>query len=66
MDGPGHRVPLRRQRGAAMVFAAIWMVAALVCVGLAIDLGNLYFTQRALQRTANMAAMDAAWVASGK
>ena len=48
-----------------MVFAAIWMVAALVCVGLAIDLGNLYFTQRALQRTANMAAMDAAWVASG-
>lgn len=54
-----------RQRGAAMVFAAIWLVAALACIGLAVDLGNLYLQQRALQRAANMAAMDAAYVASG-
>ena len=41
------------------------MIAALVSVGLAIDLGNLYLSQRSLQRMANMAALDAAIVNSG-
>lgn len=55
----------RHQRGAAAVFAAIWMVAAIVCIGLVIDLGRLYLEQRKMQQVANVAALDSARVASG-
>lgn len=54
-----------RQRGAAAVFAAISIIAGLIAAGLAIDLGRLYFTQRDLQRLANMAALDSARIAGG-
>ncbi|HUP92226.1 MAG TPA: pilus assembly protein TadG-related protein [Solimonas sp.] len=65
----GRRAPVlrgtRRQRGAAAVFTAIAMVAALASAFLAIDLGRLYYTQRDLQRMANLAALDSARVAGG-
>lgn len=60
-SGPGFRA----QRGAAAVFAAIWLVAALAAVGLVVDLGRLYLQQREMQQAANVAALDAARVASG-
>jgi uncharacterized membrane protein len=56
---------MRRQRGAAAVFAAISIIAGLIAAALAIDLGRLYYTQRDLQRIANMAALDAVRVAGG-
>lgn len=56
---------MRRQRGAAAVFAAISMILGLTCIALAVDLGNFYFARRDLQRVANMAALDAARVAGG-
>ena len=40
----------RRQQGAVAVFAAIWLIAGLIVVGLAVDLGQLYLTQRSMQR----------------
>ncbi len=54
-----------RQRGVALVFAAISLVASLAALALAIDIGRLYFERRDLQRVANMAALDVARVASG-
>ena len=54
-----------KQRGAAAVFVAISLLAGLLGVALAIDLGRLFFAQRDLQRMANMAALDAARVGSG-
>ena len=57
--------PVRRQRGAAAIFAAASIVLGLVCLGLAVDLGRFYLAQRDLQRLANMAALDAARVAGG-
>ena len=59
------RLSRRQQRGAAAVFAAIWMIAAIVCIGLVIDLGRLYLEHREMQRVANVAALDSARVASG-
>lgn len=47
------------------VFAAIWLIASLIAVGLAVDLGRLYLTQRSMQRVANIAALDAARISSG-
>ena len=55
----------RRQQGAVAVFAAIWLIAGLIVVGLAVDLGQLYLTQRSMQRVANLAALDAARISSG-
>lgn len=61
----GAAAGMRRQRGAAAVFAAISIIAALAAIGLALDLGRLYYAQRDLQRLANMAALDSVRVASG-
>lgn len=49
----------RLQRGSIAVMAAIWVMAAMVVLG-AIDVGNLYFQKRDLQRIADMAALAAA------
>ncbi|HEX4871526.1 MAG TPA: pilus assembly protein TadG-related protein [Nevskiaceae bacterium] len=54
-----------RQLGAVAVWVGVSLVAFLVFIGIAIDLGNLYLTQRELQRTANLAALDATRLASG-
>lgn len=48
-----------RQRGSVAVMAAIWVMIAIVVLG-AIDVGNLYFQKRDLQRIADMAALAAA------
>jgi uncharacterized membrane protein len=55
----------RHQSGAVAVFAAIAAGAGLSALALAIDVGRLYVAQRELQRTANVAALDAARVAGG-
>ncbi|WP_020651190.1 pilus assembly protein TadG-related protein [Solimonas variicoloris] len=60
-----HRTYRRHQRGAAAVFVAVSIVTLLIAALLAIEVGRLYFGHRELQRMANLAALDAARVASG-
>ncbi|MDT0498055.1 pilus assembly protein TadG-related protein [Algiphilus sp. W345] len=48
-----------RQRGAVAVIAGIGLIAMLSAVFLALDIGNLYFAKRVLQKQADMAALDA-------
>ncbi|MGU7769334.1 TadG family pilus assembly protein [Burkholderia sp. MR1-5-21] len=51
--------PRRRgQRGAVAVMAAVWVLVAIVIL-MSIDVGNLYFQRRDLQRIADMAAVAA-------
>lgn len=45
----------RRQRGVAAVLAAVFVGLVIVALG-AIDVGNIYFARREMQRTADMAA----------
>lgn len=47
------------------MLAAATVLLGLLCLGMAVDLGRYYLAQRTLQRTANMAALDAARVAGG-
>jgi uncharacterized membrane protein len=54
-----------RQRGASAVFVAISMVASMAALGMALDLGRLYFVHRELQVFADMAALDASRSAGG-
>jgi hypothetical protein len=57
---PGGRMPsLRREQGAVLIFVALLLVAVLAVVALAIDSGNLYHAQLALQRAVDAAALDA-------
>ncbi|MDE1009637.1 MAG: TadG family pilus assembly protein [Paraburkholderia fungorum] len=53
----------RRQHGAIAVLAVIWLSIAIAALG-AIDIGNVYFVRRQLQRTADLAAMAAVQVIS--
>lgn len=53
----------RRQHGAIAVLAVIWLSIAIVALGV-IDIGNVYFVRRQLQRTADLAAMAAVQVLS--
>lgn len=53
----------RRQHGAIAVLAVIWLSIAMAALG-AIDIGNVYFVRRQLQRTADLAAMAAVQVIS--
>ena len=46
----------RRQHGAIAVLAVIWLSLAIAALG-AIDVGNVYFVRRQLQRTADLAAV---------
>ncbi|CAE6917059.1 TadG family pilus assembly protein [Paraburkholderia domus] len=45
----------RRQHGAIAVLAVIWLSIAIAALG-AIDIGNVFFVRRQLQRTADLAA----------
>ncbi|MES1928590.1 hypothetical protein SADO_05005 [Salinisphaera dokdonensis CL-ES53] len=54
-----------RQRGAILIMTAAFIVAAVALLALAVDTGRLYATQQKLQSAANIAALDAARVASG-
>lgn len=54
-----------RQRGATLVFTAFTLVALVATMGLAVDVGRLYATQTQLQRTAEVAALDAARTIGG-
>lgn len=56
--------PRHHQRGAASIFAAVSLVTLLSAVGLAIDVGRLYYANRDLQRLADLAAIDGARVQS--
>lgn len=55
----------RAQGGAAAVFAAIAVLAAITATMLAIEVGRVYSAQAALQKQANLAALDAARVVGG-
>ncbi|WP_269139145.1 pilus assembly protein TadG-related protein [Burkholderia territorii] len=48
----------RRQRGSIVVMSAIWVMIAIVVLGV-IDIANLYFQKRDLQRVADLAALAA-------
>ncbi|WP_080426561.1 TadG family pilus assembly protein [Burkholderia ubonensis] len=52
------RVRMRGQRGAVSVLATVWVLVALVTLG-AIDIGNLFFQRRDLQRIADLSALAA-------
>ncbi|WP_080407857.1 TadG family pilus assembly protein [Burkholderia ubonensis] len=55
----GHdRLRMRGQRGAVSVLATVWVLVALVTLG-AIDIGNLFFQRRDLQRIADLSALAA-------
>lgn len=54
----------RQQQGIAAVFAAVSLITLLSAVGLAIDVGRLYFAKRDLQRLSDLAAIDGARVKS--
>lgn len=54
----------RGQQGIAAVFAAVSLVTLLSAVGLAIDVGRLYYAKRDLQRLSDLAAIDGARVKS--
>jgi uncharacterized membrane protein len=53
----------RRQHGAVAILAAIFLGLAIVALG-ALDVGNVYFARRQLQRTADLAALAAVQVIS--
>ncbi|MGF6771185.1 putative membrane protein [Paraburkholderia sp. GAS199] len=57
------RLATRRERGAVAVLAAIWLSVAIAALGV-LDVGNVYFARRQLQRTADMAAMAGVQVIS--
>ncbi|HZR34226.1 MAG TPA: hypothetical protein VFA75_02545 [Nevskia sp.] len=57
--------PAQRQRGAAAVFAAIAMIAALAAMLLGINIGMLYYAQRNLQKLAVVSALAGAQISSG-
>lgn len=48
-------VSRRRQRGIASVIASIWLVAAVILLGV-IDIGNVFYQRRLLQGVADLAA----------
>ena len=48
----------RRQRGSIAVMAAIWVMVAIVVLGV-VDVANLYWQKRDLQRVADLAALAA-------
>ncbi|WP_080420474.1 TadG family pilus assembly protein [Burkholderia ubonensis] len=52
------RVRMRGQRGTVSVLATVWVLVALVTLG-AIDIGNLFFQRRDLQRIADLSALAA-------
>ncbi len=55
----------QRQRGAAAVFGAVALIAAVASLLLGINIGRLYYAQRALQQLAVMGAMAGAQISSG-
>lgn len=55
----------RQQAGAAMVYAAFFMMVLIAAATLSIDIGRMYNAQRDLQRAANLAALDAAAISGG-
>lgn len=55
----------QRQRGAAAVFAAVALIAMIISMLLAINVGRLYYAKRDLQKQATMAALAGASLASG-
>ncbi|WP_080425524.1 TadG family pilus assembly protein [Burkholderia ubonensis] len=52
------RLRMRGQRGAVSVLATVWVLVAFVTLG-AIDIGNLFFQRRDLQRIADLSALAA-------
>jgi len=55
----------QRQRGAAAVFAAVAIIAALTAMLLGINIGMLYYAQRNLQKLAVVSALAGAQISSG-
>lgn len=55
----------QRQRGAAAVFAAIAMIAAVVAMLLGFNVGALYYAQRELQKEATLAALSGVQTGGG-
>lgn len=56
--GKRDRLRMGGQRGAVSVLAAVWLLVVVVVMG-AIDIGNVFYQRRDLQRIADMAALAA-------
>lgn len=70
MQTSSDRIPRRvsprsRQRGAVGVFMIISLLLLVPILALAINIGQLYYAQRDLEKQATLAALSAAQVASG-
>jgi uncharacterized membrane protein len=62
----GHVAPSsRRQRGAAALFAAVTIFFAIIVTLLAINVGQMYYSKRELQKLAALGALAGAEVGSG-
>lgn len=57
--------PRSRQRGAAGIFLVISLLLLVPILALAINIGQLYYAQRDLEKQATLAALSAVQVASG-
>ncbi|MFL6666070.1 MAG: TadG family pilus assembly protein [Burkholderia ambifaria] len=57
VTGRGRAAP-RRQRGAVVVMASVWILLAMVILG-SVDIGNVFLARRDMQRVADLAALAA-------
>lgn len=57
VTGQGRASP-RRQRGSVVVMASVWILLSMVILG-SLDIGNVFFTRRDMQRVADLAALAA-------
>ncbi len=63
---PQHlRSSARRQRGAAALFVAIALIALMLSIGFALDLGRIYVARAELQKLATATALSTVRVVSG-
>lgn len=58
---PARRSRVRRRKGAILVLAVLFMIVMLAVVAFAVDLGYLNVARTELQRSADSAAIAAAW-----
>ena len=54
-----HRARTRRQSGAVAMLGALWLMIAVICLA-TIDIGNVFWQKRELQKIADLAALAGA------
>ena len=54
-----HRARIRRQSGSVAILGALWLMIAVICLA-TIDIGNVFWQKRELQKIADLAALAGA------